>query len=137
EEIPLTSWRDKEPEEFGVVDWINKITEEKVHAAAEAAGLPVAEEIKLDYTMRDAQWYHQHGNGVEAEELANKQTKEWGLNGSAHFGDLRDARGASPKSAATAVKSSGGPALGERTRIQIRGRAQRGGEGPNRDDGGY
>ncbi|WP_280464895.1 hypothetical protein, partial [Nocardia brasiliensis] len=144
EEIPLNSWKDKNPEEYGVADWINRITEEEVHAEAAAAGLPVAEKIKLDYTMRDARWYELHGNGVEAELLANKQTKEWGAPGSLHIGHKADGRGASPKPTpesveigGTAVKSSGGPAYGERNHIQIRGRAQRGGVGEDHENGGF
>ncbi|GAJ80027.1 hypothetical protein NBRGN_021_00180 [Nocardia brasiliensis NBRC 14402] len=144
EEIPLNSWKDKNPEEYGVADWINRITEEEIHAEAAAAGLPVAEKIKLDYTMRDARWYELHGNGVKAEVLANEQTKQWGAPGSLHIGHKADGRGASPKPTpesveigGTAVKSSGGPAYGERNHIQIRGRAQRGGVGEDHENGGF
>ncbi|MEU7144754.1 ADP-ribosyltransferase [Nocardia sp. NPDC046473] len=144
EEIALHTWKDKELKEYGVVDWIDKITEELVHAEAKAAGLPVAEKIKLDYTVRDARWYEKHGNGVEAEQLANQQTKEWGAPGSAHIGNKDDARGKSPiptpesvELDGTLVLSSGGPGLGEINYVQIRGRASRGGSGPDRKNGGF
>ncbi|MBO0880078.1 MAG: hypothetical protein J2P17_06910, partial [Mycobacterium sp.] len=102
--IELKSWRDKTPEERGLVDWIDQITDERVRAEinevnahrASDEQLVAADEIKLDYRARDAQWFHEHGNGDAAEALANQQTDEWGGLGSLDIVNKQGARGSSP-----------------------------------------
>jgi hypothetical protein len=145
EPIRLTGWRDKEDHEKGHVDWLDQLTDERGHAMAAERGLRVADgvELKLDYTVRDARWWDEHGNGVAAEQLAKQQTRQWGDPGSLHFGHKGDTRGVDPtptpesiKLGGTAVKMDGGPEYGDRAVEQGEGRAARGGEGEDREEGG-
>jgi transcriptional regulator with XRE-family HTH domain len=150
EPIKLTGWRDKQDHEKGLVDWVDQFTDERARAmiaARREAGesLHIAEgvELKLQYTVRDARWWDEHGNGVEAEQLAKQQTAAWGDPGSLHFGHKGDTRGVDPtptpesiKLGGTAVMIDGGPEYGERAVWQGRGRAARGGHGDNRKEGG-
>ncbi|MBO0880602.1 MAG: hypothetical protein J2P17_09710, partial [Mycobacterium sp.] len=141
--INLDSWRVKTAQERGIIDWMNKITDERVRSyvneinarkAADEPRLQITDtEITLKYTARDADWYFDHGNGSFAETLANKQTSEWGPPGSISLGHKADGRGASPKPTEESIKlggpqviSVGGPKHGERPEVQIRGRTQRG-----------
>ncbi|OBJ04156.1 hypothetical protein [Mycobacterium sp. 1465703.0] len=145
EPLSLTGWRDKHDHEKGLVDWTDQITEERARAMAAQRGLqvPTDANLRLNYTVRDARWWDEHGNGAAAEELAKADTAAWGAPGSLHFGNKNDTRGIDPSPTAesramggTAVKLDGGPEYGHSPLEQARGRASRGGRGPNRDEGG-